>query len=53
MANSSLSAPVAQLDRALASGAKGCGFDPRRAQVRAALAFFSSVASIPLEAKSG
>src|ERR1043166_3164833 len=24
------SAPVAQLDRALASGAKGCGFDPRR-----------------------
>src|SRR6266581_6942026 len=25
-------APVAQLDRALASGAKGCGFDPRRAQ---------------------
>src|SRR5207248_7781111 len=25
------SAPVAQLDRALASGAKGCGFDPRRA----------------------
>ena len=23
---------VAQLDRALASGAKGCGFDPRRAQ---------------------
>src|SRR5437764_2859283 len=24
-------APVAQLDRALASGAKGCGFDPRRA----------------------
>jgi hypothetical protein len=27
-----LSAPVAQLDRALASGAKGCGFDPRRAQ---------------------
>src|SRR6266853_701188 len=26
------SAPVAQLDRALASGAKGCGFDPRRAQ---------------------
>src|SRR6266446_6569196 len=27
-------APVAQLDRALASGAKGCGFDPRRAQFR-------------------
>ena len=26
-----LIAPVAQLDRALASGAKGCGFDPRRA----------------------
>jgi hypothetical protein len=26
-----LVAPVAQLDRALASGAKGCGFDPRRA----------------------
>jgi hypothetical protein len=25
------SAPVAQLDRALASGAKGCGFDPLRA----------------------
>ena len=24
-------APVAQLDRALASEAKGCGFDPRRA----------------------
>ena len=24
-------APVAQLDRVLASGAKGCGFDPRRA----------------------
>ena len=23
--------PVAQLDRALASGAKGCGFDPRQA----------------------
>gem|GEM_PF-6897090 len=29
----SLSALVAQLDRALASGAKGCGFDPRRAQI--------------------
>ena len=28
-----LSASVAQLDRALASGAKGCGFDPRRAQL--------------------
>jgi hypothetical protein len=28
-----LMALVAQLDRALASGAKGCGFDPRRAQV--------------------
>src|SRR6266567_9637737 len=28
-----LIAPVAQLDRALASGAKGCGFDPRRAHV--------------------
>src|SRR5262249_20035322 len=27
-----LIALVAQLDRALASGAKGCGFDPRRAQ---------------------
>ena len=26
-------APVAQLDRALASEAKGCGFDPRRAHV--------------------
>ena len=25
-------APVAQLDRALASEAKGCGFDPRRVQ---------------------
>src|ERR1700737_868838 len=25
-------APVAQLDRALASGAKGCAFEPRRAQ---------------------
>ncbi len=24
-------ARVAQLDRALASGARGCGFDPRRA----------------------
>jgi hypothetical protein len=28
-----LIALVAQLDRALASGAKGCGFDPRRAHV--------------------
>ena len=26
-------ASVAQLDRALASGARGCGFDPRRTQV--------------------
>src|SRR5205809_7056568 len=32
-------APVAQLDRALASGAKGCGFKSRRAyQVRIAAA---------------
>ena len=30
VANSVLFARVAQLDRALASGAKGCGFDPRR-----------------------
>ena len=26
-------ASVAQLDRALASGARGCGFDPRRTQL--------------------
>ena len=28
-----IGAPVAQLDRALASGARGYGFDPRRARV--------------------
>ena len=30
------SAPVVQLDRATASGAVGCGFEPRRAQLQLA-----------------
>src|ERR1700720_3974015 len=43
-------APVAQLDRALASGAKGCGFDPRRAQINPAF-FVSARANCPNRAK--
>ena len=55
-------APVAQLDRALASGAKGCGFDPRRAhgccvpnertQV-ATVDALRNAATLPLELSSG
>ena len=39
-------APVAQLDRALASGARGYGFDPRRAR------FFTKKRSQKVKVKS-
>ena len=43
-----IGAPVAQLDRALASGARGYGFDPRRARVFTCVwrvRFFKTVSS--------
>jgi plastocyanin len=39
------SAPVAQLDRASASGAEGCAFEPRRAQESAFIAARAATAT--------
>ena len=42
-ANLATYAPVAQLDRATASGAVGCGFEPRRVQKRVSAKFWGWV----------
>src|SRR5262245_6403842 len=46
-----LIALVAQLDRALASGAKGCGFDPRRAHVCAKVSLSGAKSKDPVNSR--